>query len=391
MKTQLKIPFNMVEIVIALVIILVALVGILGLMPRTTATSQDAISRSSAADGADQALRHLKAQVTARGKTELVKIPLEAQKYTGEDRTVQVQLTQPLVGTASTDGVGIAWDGTDYRLLKVTQRTDTNQTDFEGIMRLWRSVVTNEEKAHPERTVVEQNTVYAEVSWPANVAYDKRSKKLYSYELVNVVPGHAAVPKVPVFSVLNGEAIANTTLNVTAVSIGAAMSYSGYAMPVTCDVAVNGTYLHPFGDFEKAWTGARVDGTTRTFNIGRLNKGDKVVVKGKCWIHNGSSPWNTDAKWKAYGGNPVPPVFSSPASNQVWVVLNGEKPKDCPGYDGQTSVTEYLAKYMNPDGTIKIGPNDVMYLFEMGSTSTGDAAFDLNDMMVLISGEEVTD
>ena len=379
MKTQLKIPFNMVEIVIALVIILVALVGILGLMPRNTATSQDAISRSSAADGADQVLRRLKMQLVADTTgTEIGNIPTA--KYAGDDR--QVPFTADFSNLTSK--LSITYDpvaSPKYRALKITQRTDVNQTDFEGIMRLWRT--------ETAATGGKQETINAEVSWPANVEYAKRNKQVYSYDLFKAVAVvNAAAAPTPMFTVNNGVLIVNKKINVTAVSIGAAMTYSGYAMPVTCDISVNGVWKQPFGDVNKPITGGRVDGASRTYNLGLLDVGSQVVVMGKCWIHNGSSPWDTDAKWQAYGGPPTPPVLSSPASSQVWVVKNGEKPVGCAGYDGQASVTTYLAPYMNPDGTIKIGPNDIMYLFEMGSTDPSSAAFDSNDLMVLIQGTD---
>ena len=57
-------PFNMVEIVVALVIILVALIGILGLMPHSIEANNDAMQRAAAGDAADQFLHHFAARIT---------------------------------------------------------------------------------------------------------------------------------------------------------------------------------------------------------------------------------------------------------------------------------------------------------------------------------------
>ena len=85
-------------------------------------------------------------------------------------------------------------------------------------------------------------------------------------------------------------------------------------------------------------------------------------------------------------------MSSTPASNQVLVLRNGDRPPLTPGFSGQASAKDYLKPYLTTDGHVVLPhpDNDVLYLFEMGGTDTSRTSFDRNDLIVLISGTDAT-
>ena len=81
---------------------------------------------------------------------------------------------------------------------------------------------------------------------------------------------------------------------------------------------------------------------------------------------------------------------STTANNDGHVISlkKGDPVPGIEGFGGQQSISEYLtgAGYVNTaNNTIKIGKNDVIYLFELGGGTYGDRPFDLQDMVVLVT------
>ncbi|MES2661213.1 MAG: hypothetical protein V4689_21515 [Verrucomicrobiota bacterium] len=78
-------------------------------------------------------------------------------------------------------------------------------------------------------------------------------------------------------------------------------------------------------------------------------------------------------------------------SDQYAVVLrNGDKPPSyAPAYD-QGNIKSFLSAYLDSTGRIKIGPQDLIILWEGSTAAPGTTYFDMQDLVVLVSFETIT-
>ncbi|MGC4016082.1 MAG: hypothetical protein QM755_16385 [Luteolibacter sp.] len=73
------------------------------------------------------------------------------------------------------------------------------------------------------------------------------------------------------------------------------------------------------------------------------------------------------------------------STNQVVALVNGDTPPSTlPDYN-QPTIESFLKPYLDSTGKIKIGPMDVIYLFELTHTDTRDSGFDLQDLCLLVT------
>ena len=70
-------------------------------------------------------------------------------------------------------------------------------------------------------------------------------------------------------------------------------------------------------------------------------------------------------------------------SKHVYVLREGDAVPDIDGFLDQGNVVSFLTDYID-NNKINIGKNDVIYLFELGTTNTKSAAADFQDLVVLV-------
>lgn len=74
--------------------------------------------------------------------------------------------------------------------------------------------------------------------------------------------------------------------------------------------------------------------------------------------------------------------------NYVTVLKNGDLPPNyVPAYN-QGSVKSFLAPYLDGMGRIRIGPRDLIVLWELSTAKPGSSYFDMQDLVVLVTFEE---
>jgi len=54
----------------------------------------------------------------------------------------------------------------------------------------------------------------------------------------------------------------------------------------------------------------------------------------------------------------------------------------------QGRIEDYLSTYVRGDLTVKVGPREMLYLFELDARKPGDSAFDLQDLAVVVTFSE---
>ncbi|RMD81837.1 MAG: hypothetical protein D6820_04590, partial [Lentisphaerae bacterium] len=186
-------PFNMIEIVIALMIIMTVLVSIIALLPKGIEANRDALSRIAAADAADQFFNQYSAMLQRdwnnvkkipRTKPDLREINDQQLTYSSENvldnDELQINFAAPSANTSfqelnETQATGI---------FRIRHRTANNKTDFEAVMAVWAEFPELDVEGAPaELGDAAEIRLKAEISWPASVKYEHRQKKVYDYRV----------------------------------------------------------------------------------------------------------------------------------------------------------------------------------------------------------------
>lgn len=156
----------------------------------------------------------------------------------------------------------------------------------------------------------------------------------------------------------------------------------------------------------------RVLGTGFTYGTGgpRIPIGVRPTVGGTVhapWpgdVNDGANPrtWETadlsgdteigvTAEASSYAWFPGQTVRSTDDHGaQVRVLRDGDPVPDVEGMGDQTDAAGYVDDYVE-DGEITLAGNQAIFLFELGTGSPDDAAYDLQDVVVLVSMWSATD
>jgi hypothetical protein len=109
----------------------------------------------------------------------------------------------------------------------------------------------------------------------------------------------------------------------------------------------------------------------------------KVLVNEKVQIND-----RIDFGGRGYSGSSWYPLHTTRTSDPYVVVLkNGDRAPDyAPAYN-QSNVKGFLSSYIDGMGRIKIGPRDLIILWEASTAAPGSTYFDMQDLVVLVTFE----
>ncbi len=127
----------------------------------------------------------------------------------------------------------------------------------------------------------------------------------------------------------------------------------------------------PFGAFDGASARNLIDQPSMEVVLpGTVSNGTPLTVDARCW---------------SIGGGETMRVNSASGGKQVQALRNGDSAPNVAGFSGQVSAKDMLSNYIDPDtNKITLRNNQVIYLFELGSTDTDSSAFDMQDLVVLV-------
>jgi len=80
---------------------------------------------------------------------------------------------------------------------------------------------------------------------------------------------------------------------------------------------------------------------------------------------------------------------SSSSRNTVRALVDGDTPPSYAPAFNQGNIKSFLRPYLDAGGKIEIGPRDLIFLFELYSTSPGSYYFDMQDLVVLVTFRDV--
>jgi hypothetical protein len=78
-------------------------------------------------------------------------------------------------------------------------------------------------------------------------------------------------------------------------------------------------------------------------------------------------------------------VSSMSNSSNLNVLRNGDSVPKIPDAMGQDSIEDYLQDYVNKNNKIVLEENEVIFLFELGTTNLSSSAADFQDLVVLMT------
>ena len=204
------------------------------------------------------------------------------------------------------------------------------------------------------------------------------------------VRGQVLVP----FQIDSGRVISEKECAVKLTVLGAAnrsSAHGGYDRATTLKLhvtdSVGATVVYePFGSFEAPVEGNVNDGQSHTFTIFEMHDANsEFVITGRSWSWDGMGNSNSDWSVRQTENSNLDPDW-------VVVLRDGDVVPDLAGFDDQASVEDFLEPYLDIDTQlIHLGPNDAIYLFELAATSTSAAAYDLQDLIVLLTVQNSPD
>ena len=202
-------PFNMIEIVLALVIIVIGIIGVIGLFPVSQEANVEARGRNYAGDASEQFMRVFAGQLKQKWALANT-LPLERPDEDADSpKAVNWQTSDSggvfndIAGVTisyndedndgkydySTDSENLSRD--ESGVFRLTQTTAANVTDFEAILRVWKTAATYKSydasssqwssyKPVPPDAGV---TLNVEISWPSAIPYASRQKSTYMLDV----------------------------------------------------------------------------------------------------------------------------------------------------------------------------------------------------------------
>lgn len=198
-----------------------------------------------------------------------------------------------------------------------------------------------------------------------------------------IAPGLVAAVPVTNFTIREGQVSSTQRMAAKVTVVGAAITSGNYNAGVTMQVKAGSQTMTPFGSFEGAVSGNVNDNRNpRSYILpSSIDPGTSISIDARSYLHrSGARSFGTDAEWSTYMT-----VNSSSGGQQVRALRNGDSVPNVGGFDGQTSAKDMLRPYLDAAGKkIKLESNQVIYLFELGSTSTGSSSFDMQDLVVLV-------
>ncbi len=124
-------------------------------------------------------------------------------------------------------------------------------------------------------------------------------------------------------------------------------------------------------------------GTTTSTTLPSSTKSLNLSVGvGTTLTFTGDAPIRTTCG----SGYPANSTYNSQTNNgtQVLTLRNGDTVPLTTPFGRQPTIDSYLTKYIDPTTKkVKLAENQVIYLYELGSTTTTEASFDVQDLVVL--------
>ena len=382
MKKFKKIPFNLIEIVLAITILVVGTVSVIALLPVGLSENRKAIVQNNAAHSAESMFAYISNHISHSNNNwssfvDNFPVGKPDSKLTGEENLTA--LSGNIYDYENVNGV-----------YAVKLKTGTHN-DMTGEVLVWTSEVQKTYFAGNLITDAEGNTglgsdsiigINIELSFPVEKPYDKRDKFKYYFEAFNkntleideeddgqlfeegdgiVTVNFKSILSVEVlgtfFAYSNGEK-AKVFLQLEVVDPDGTVTISS---PFN-----NGSYLSYLDE------DIVITPTVYTQNVAAGTK-FRISARGKC-VHSGAN----------YG------PYWSDNTMQADALLDGQVPYPYTPAGSQPPFNTFITDYLSEDtGEVTIEDYEILFLFELNSVPKSHSSYDMQDLVVLAGIERV--
>jgi len=176
------------------------------------------------------------------------------------------------------------------------------------------------------------------------------------------------------FEIGDGKVVPSESFAAMVSVLGTAITFRGDNVPVTVKAQIGDNILEPWGEFSSTLGDVNDNGPIRHFIYEeQLDAGEEIVISGQSFLR----------------GSSFISVNSHEQSDAVKVLRNGDPAPTISGFDGQSTAEFFIRQYL-ANGQVNIDDNQVIYLFELGTTQLTSSAADFQDLVVLVTlGESV--
>ena len=188
------------------------------------------------------------------------------------------------------------------------------------------------------------------------------------------------------FEIDEGTVVLQEPASATYEILGAAISYGGqYDMPVTTKITFfepdgNNDIIEPFGGFDSP-TGGNVNGTSpESIPTPKVyGAGTELTTAGQSFRKRRSRySGENDNHWTRYM------EVDSNSSSNVMALRDGDTVPQIEGFLNQDNIEDFLTGYIT-DGKVTLGENQVIFLYELGTTNLNSASADFQDLVILVT------
>jgi type II secretory pathway pseudopilin PulG len=181
--------FNMVEVLLALGVVAIGAVSVLALFPYGFASSRDSVAESFAGDSADQFLHWFAAQTRTNWTAWAGDSTwLPAVKPADPSGPTYMESNNWAPPDSVTPNLQYERNTAEAGTVRVAFKRG-NIPDFSGVYRMWYGSVTV--SAGGSSFTMDTDSALAinlEASWPAEIRYDRRQKRVYRIEVFKPTP-----------------------------------------------------------------------------------------------------------------------------------------------------------------------------------------------------------
>lgn len=203
---------------------------------------------------------------------------------------------------------------------------------------------------------------------------------LVAYE-TSAAPAVASCVDVP-FEISGLETVPQIDYKVRFDVLGAAISAGGsYDMPVTAQLHVGDANEEPWGTWDDALKGNLNTGLVYDWEpTTALPAGTPLTISARSWMKKSGEDGSQSSDWYQYMTQ-----NSLSGGQQLKVLRDGDDVPGLGGYLDQASIEDYIGSFIGLDGKVSLEKNQAIYLFELGSTKVGSSAFDMQDLVVVVT------
>ena len=157
-----------------------------------------------------------------------------------------------------------------------------------------------------------------------------------------------------------------------------------YDMPVTVCVKIASSAMETFGSLTDPIAGNVNDGHNPRHSITRSlhQAGSAVSIGASSWIKtHRSMDGSTQGHWQTHLA-----VESPTATQQVKVLRNGDRVPNSTPFMNQATIVSFVHNYIDVQSQrLRLGSDEAIYLFELGTTNMSSSAVDFQDLAILVS------